>query len=478
MAGYCGISKVRSSPFLQGIIPAFRSHGIVDSNKMFVLSKHCTNRWFLNSFKFKLIMLLDPSHEPFAILAVDDSSDNLFLIESILDDPDYRITCVESGQEALTVVGQNPPDVILLDVMMPGLDGYAVTQRLRDNPNLPYIPILLITAHDQSSLVQGLDAGADDFIRKPVDVNELRARVRSLLRLKRSIDAQSAMLRQRDDFVARLTHDLRTPLVAANRMLDLCRGDAFGPIPDDGKHAIATIVDSNRHLLSMVNTLLEVYRHEAGHKALTLSPVDLFKLTEVVVTELAPMAAAKGLTCLLCRSDWVDAVPATAYDSDLKTNGAGLEGTSIGHGAKGTSGTITLENDAFVVLGDHLELRRVITNLIGNAIKFTDAGSVTATVGTTPHLPDGPNELDRIEAPSDSAWVWVSVADTGIGVPEAEQQAVFEWFRQGNQARAGHGLGLHLSQRIARLHGGTITLISEPEQGSRFTLYLPQSAGL
>jgi CheY-like chemotaxis protein len=106
----------------------------------------------------------DPSHEPFAILAVDDSLDNLFLIESILDDPDYHITCVESGHEALNIVGQTPPDVILLDVMMPGLDGYAVTQRIRDNTNLPYIPILLITAHDQSSLVQGLDAGADDFI--------------------------------------------------------------------------------------------------------------------------------------------------------------------------------------------------------------------------------------------------------------------------------------------------------------------------
>ncbi|MGG6238051.1 ATP-binding response regulator [Nodosilinea sp. AN01ver1] len=415
----------------------------------------------------------DPSHEPFAILAVDDSSDNLFLIESILDDPEYRITCVQSGQAALEVVVQTPPDVILLDVMMPGLDGYAVTQRIRDNSSLPYIPILLITAHDQSSLVQGLDAGADDFIRKPVDVNELRARVRSLLRLKRSIDAQSNMIRQRDDFVARLTHDLRTPLVAANRMLKLCEGDAFGPMPEDGKHAIATVVDSNRHLLSMVNTLLEVYRHEAGHKALTLSPVDLFKLTETVVMELAPMAAEKGLTCLLCRSDWVDAVPPIAH-SDLRSPGAGSGVTSpeATTSLDNAAGTATLESDAFVVMGDHLELRRVITNLIGNAIKFTDSGSVTATLGTTSRPPDGVDLPD-----SDSlAWVWVSVADTGIGVPEAEQQAVFEWFRQGNQARSGHGLGLHLSQRIARLHGGIITLVSEVDHGSCFTLYLPKSS--
>ncbi len=409
--------------------------------------------------------------DSFAILAVDDSPDNLFLIESILDDPDYRMTCVESGQAALDVVRQvPPPDLILLDVMMPGMDGYAVTQKIRDDTSLPYIPILLITAHDQSSLVQGLDAGADDFIRKPVDVNELRARVRSLLRLKRSMDAQDNMIRQRDDFVARLTHDLRTPLVAANRMLKLCQGDAFGPMPDDGKEALATIVDSNRHLLSMVNTLLEVYRHEAGHKALTLSPVNLFNLAETVVTELAPIAAEKSLRAMLCRADRVD-TPQPAVSAATRNGAATADGF--------TRGNSLLNDEAFTVEGDHLELRRVITNLIGNAIKFTDAGHVTVTVGTKPHLPP---EVEATGYPRDGVasplenrpWVWLSVADTGIGVPAAEQSAIFEWFRQGNHARAGHGLGLHLSQRIAKLHNGTISLSSEAGQGSCFTLYLPQ----
>lgn len=413
----------------------------------------------------------DLTDDSFAILAVDDSPDNLFLIESILDDPDYRMTCVESGQAALDVVHRaSPPDLILLDVMMPGLDGYAVTQKIRDDTSLPYIPILLITAHDQSSLVQGLDAGADDFIRKPVDVNELRARVRSLLRLKRSMDAQSDMIRQRDDFVARLTHDLRTPLVAANRMLKLCQDDAFGPIPDDGKEAIATIIDSNRHLLSMVNTLLEVYRHEAGHKALTMSPVNLLNLAETVVTELSPIAAEKSLTAVLCRADRVDAsVPAV---SAANHNGAATPD-------KGHRGNSLLNDDAFTVQGDHLELRRVITNLIGNAIKFTDVGHVTVTVGTAPHLPleveANGYPRDGIASPLENRpWVWLSVADTGIGIPPAEQTRVFEWFRQGNHARAGHGLGLHLSQRIAKLHNGTIALTSEAGRGSCFTLYLPQ----
>ena len=409
----------------------------------------------------------DFTHDAYAILAVDDSPDNLFLIESILDDPHYRITCVGSGQEALQSVAQAPPDLILLDVMMPGLDGYAVTQRLRDDATLPYIPILLITAHDQSSLVQGLDAGADDFIRKPVDVNELRARVRSLLRLKRSMDAQQAMIRQRDDFVARLTHDLRTPLVAANRMLKLCQEDAFGSVPGEAKQAIATIVDSNSHLLSMVNTLLEVYRHEAGHKSLTLSPVDMFKLAETVVMELAPIAAEKDITCLLYRSNRRAIAP---IPLGVGQSGSEAEPATWSDPAEGSD---PLPSQSLTVAGDHLELRRVITNLLGNAIKFTDQGSVTVTVGTVPHLPP---EVDVPKGQGHTqAWVWVTVADTGIGIVPAEQQAVFEWFRQGNQARAGHGLGLHLSQRLARLHGGAIAIESVPGEGSRFTLYLPQA---
>lgn len=384
-------------------------------------------------------MPLEPEPDCYHILAVDDSPDNLFLIETILDEPQYQITCVESGADALNAVYQDPPDLILLDVMMPDLDGYDVTRRLRQDTTLPYIPILLITAHDRSSLVEGLDAGADDFIRKPVDVNELRARVRSLLRLKRSMDAQTQMLRQRDDFVARLTHDLRTPLVAANRMLKLCQDNALGSISEGASEALGIVIDSNHHLLNMVNTLLEVHRHEAGNKALTLALVNLETLTTTVVQELKSLAEAKGLTCQL-------AIQAPAR--------------SVGQ--------------PWQVRGDHLELRRVLTNLVGNAIKFTDRGHVTITLD----CPTSGTGAEADEKPSTQGqrWVTIAVADSGIGIAPEEQANIFERFRQGYHRRAGHGLGLHLSQRLAQIHGGHITVVSTPGQGSCFTLHLPAPA--
>ena len=382
-------------------------------------------------------MTAAPFSGSYNILAVDDSPDNLFLIESILDNENYHITCVESGQAAIEAVHRHPPDLILLDVMMPGMDGYEVTHRLRQDPLVSYIPILLITAHDQSSLVEGLDAGADDFIHKPVDVNELQARVRSLLRLKRSIDAQYSMIQQRDDFVARLTHDLRTPLVAANRMLKLCQGGTFGNIPDEAQDAIENVVRNNDHLLSMVNTLLEVYRHEAGHKALTFSCINVFELASSIVAELTPIAEESRLSC------------------QVLPDGNSLDGNKVD----------------FQVEGDYLELRRVLTNLIGNAIKFTDQGKITVSLSShhqpPPHVPVNTHHSDH--------WVCVTVEDTGVGISEADQQEIFAWFRQGNHMRSGNGLGLHLSQRIAAMHGGGIGVESELGQGSRFTLCLPST---
>lgn len=374
------------------------------------------------------------NHSPFIkptkvdrILVVDDSPDNCFLIQSLLQEEGYLIDLAENGAEALAQIESDPPDLVLLDAMMPVMDGYEVTRRVRQNTSLPFIPILLITAYDQLSVARGLDIGADDFIRKPVEFDELLARVRSLLRLKRSVDERDEIARQREDFVSRLTHDLRTPLVAADRMMGLMLQGAMGEMSEDFKEALDIMVRSNQNLLYLVNTLLEVYRYEAGRKTLNFSPVNLQDLAQDVTDELSPLARDKGLPLKLHCEMAVDASP--------------------------------------VVQGDRLELRRVLTNLVGNAIKFTDSGIVEL------HLSIGLSPLGQKRIPSPA--VRLAVQDTGPGIPLEEHSTLFESFIQGKHKRSGSGLGLHLSRRIVEAHEGSISVLSRVGEGSTFTVTLP-----
>ncbi|BAY33393.1 response regulator receiver signal transduction histidine kinase [Nostoc carneum NIES-2107] len=366
----------------------------------------------------------------FRILAVDDTQDNLILVQTILESEGYEIELVSDGLSALKKVEQSSFDLILLDVMMPGMDGYEVTRRIRGNPELKkiYIPILLITAFHESSVVEGLDVGADDFIRKPFDTDELLARVRSLLRLKESLDEQRKMARQREDFVSRLTHDLRTPLVAADRMLYLFQEEAFCKISPEMKQAISVMIRSNQNLMQMVNTLLEVSRFEAGKKTLNWESCDLKETAQEVVSELNPLAMEKQLT--------------------LKVDTHKLD---------------SLGDKAGIVMGDSLELRRVLSNLVGNAIKFTDTGGVEIRLCEEPY------------GPQKQTYLTIEVEDTGYGIAPEDQATIFERFRQGKNKRSGSGLGLHLSSRIVEAHGGKIEVTSVLGQGSKFTVHLPKN---
>ncbi|MGK7927597.1 MAG: response regulator [Spirulina sp.] len=358
--------------------------------------------------------LFDRAPENNNILVVDDSPDNLFLVQSILAEEGYESILVENGPEAIAYIEKSPPHLVLLDVMMPGMDGLEVTRTIRKNPDLPYIPILLITAYDDASVVKGLDSGADDFIRKPVEVDELLARVRSLLRLKHSVDERDAIARQREDFVSRLAHDLRTPLIAADRMLDLLQKGALGELSPEVLEALSVMARSNRNLLEMVNMLLEVYRYEAGGKTLNFSPLNIGELIAEVTEELTPLAVAKGLS---------------------------LEYREESH------------RDA-IIEGDRMELHRVLTNLIGNAIKFTDRGEI------------------EVNLEIQSEQIKIEVRDTGQGISHRDIEQLFQRFRPGKHQRSGSGLGLHLSHRIIEAHRGRITVESEIGKGSIFSVYL------
>jgi signal transduction histidine kinase len=190
---------------------------------------------------------------------------------------------------------------------------------------------------------------------------------------------------------------------------------------------------SNQNLLKMVNTLLEVYRYEAGRKSLNFFPVDLRELICEVAEELAPLANAKGLSLKL----------------DLAESAGNCNGKIC------------------TAVGDRLELHRLITNLVGNAIQFTDAGVVEIRLKAAPpppaaHLTDG-----------NIPWIAIEVEDTGQGIGAADRERIFERFLQGNHKRSGSGLGLHLSRQIVEAHQGTIEVMSELGKGSLFAVRLP-----
>ena len=351
------------------------------------------------------------------ILVVDDSRENLDFIQSVLASSGYDLVLASDGEMALEKLDICQPQLILSDVLMPKMNGIELTRQVRQQTqDGAYIPILLITAQEHSDVAEGLDAGADDFIRKPVEVAELLARVRSLLRLKHSIDEQTRSMRQIEDFVSRLTHDLRTPLVAAERMIELFQQDAFGATTPEMQEGFQLLWTNNNNLLDLTNTLLDVYKYESGRKILNFSPVDLKELIQSVVQDLKPLADEKGLK-------------------------------------------IHAQLDEIVVPGVRLELYRVLTNLIGNAIKFTDTGSITTVLRHS----------------SDEQSVQVEISDTGIGISEEEQLALFNRFRQGSHGRAGSGLGLYLSRQVVEAHGGELGVRSHLGQGSTFTITLLQA---
>ncbi|MBD2455580.1 hybrid sensor histidine kinase/response regulator [Nostoc sp. FACHB-87] len=374
------------------------------------------------------------SPRPDKILVVDDSPDNVFLIKTILEEESYTVSTAENGFVALAQLEASPCDLVLLDLMMPGMDGYEVTRRIRGEMNLQqYIPILLITAHDAPNVAHGLDLGADDFIRKPVTVDELLARVRSLLRLKHSMDERDEIARQREDFVSRLTHDLRTPLVAADRMLMLFEQGALGELSSQMREVLTIMARSNANLLSMVNTLLEVYRFEAGRKTLAFQSVDLKLLIAEVVGELAPLAAAKALTI------------EQKYAEELTNSN---------------------------IMGDRLELHRLLTNLIGNAIKFTESGYIAVRLSPADQNPEI-SSWGNTSSISGNDYIDIVVADTGSGISPEEQTTLFQRFRQGSHKSSGSGLGLYLSRRIVEAHQGQISVNSVLGKGSEFIVRLP-----
>lgn len=369
--------------------------------------------------------------EPLKILIVDDDQVDRMTVRRALTKADVPTVVVEaSNGSTMTVALQEESfDCIFLDYQMPGQDGLVLLRQLRRQDI--QIPIIMLTGQgDEQIAVELMKAGASDYLAKAmVSPERLEQSLRNAVRLykaekeiEQAKQQREQLLRQREDFISRMTHDLRTPLVAADRMLHLLQDNAFGEITPETQEALASMQTSNKNLVQMVNTLLEVFRHETGYKTLTFVECNLYELMRGVTNELMPLALEKNLQLKV-------------------TEPRNTENTPLP-----------------VVLGDFIELRRVLVNLVGNAIKFTDSGFIAVYLSP---------------ADPESGFITLHVEDTGSGIATEEQVMLFERFRQGDHKRAGSGLGLYLSRCIVEAHGGSISAQSTPGQGSCFNVHLP-----
>ena len=359
-------------------------------------------------------MLASPS-----ILIVDDEEQNRALLRAILGG-DHRILEAADGPGALRILAVERVDLVLLDVMMPGMTGYDVCTKVKERRGEPFLPVLLVTAlADQEQKNLGLQAGADDFLTKPVDRRELLLRVRAFLRL-RAQDAlirlqlrQLASLQQtKDEMVSLMVHDMRSPLAGIVAHLHLALEEVpEGPAREDLESALKG-ADS---VLASLEEALQIRLMEEGHLPISRSRVDLQALVGEAAATLEPGARLKHIAL----STAVEGDPSAFLDGKL--------------------------------------VRRAVENLLSNALKYGLGRPIEVSV--------------RAEA---SRAVLV-VRDHGIGIAQDEQAKILGPFAHAVavEHHEGLGLGLWIAREILNASGGRIKVDSRPEQGSTFTVELP-----
>ncbi|MBR8829950.1 MAG: Sensor histidine kinase RcsC [Chroococcopsis gigantea SAG 12.99] len=368
-------------------------------------------------------------NEILKILIVDDDEVDRMAVRRALKTSGLNLELAEAetAESAFTQLQKGEFDCAFVDYRLPDKDGLALVRELRENGIK--IPLIALTGQgDEQIAVELMKAGASDYLSKfRISPARLAQALHNAIRVYQAekeaaiaYQQKEELAKQREDFVSRMTHDLRTPLVAANRMLGLFQEGVYGQVPQDMDKAIDIIIRNNKNLLEMVNNLLEVYCHEAGAKRLNFTNLDLKQIIEEVVQELNPLAEEKFLKIFV-----------------ETENGAVLQ-----------------------VVGDRLELRRVMINLISNALKFTDEGKII---------------IRLLPAEKSNPYVTVEVEDTGAGIAPEDQPQLFERFRYGNHRRSTSGLGLYLSRRILEAHHGSIFVTSQLDVGSIFSIRLPAS---
>jgi signal transduction histidine kinase len=346
------------------------------------------------------------------VLIVDDFPDTLALYEAVLAEDGHRVRTAQSGVDALRLVDDHEPELVLLDVSMPGLDGVEVLRRLRARRGGgPSVIMLTAARREPHAIEAGLKEGADAYLTKPIDSRELLARVRAALetfRLRRMLEAQ------RRDHIAMLVHDLRHPLSSLGLIAEVL--DAEDLTVDEKQSSVSQIRSLCSEMARLVDDVLVASRLEAGVFSVEMRKVTVGAIVGPMLGVFTPVAARRRV--------------ALAFD-----------------------GSLDLE-----VHADPQKLRQALDNLVANALKFTPRGG-RVHVGVW----------------REGQQVIFEIADTGPGVSPRERESIFDRYKQGSRGRAagGAGLGLAIARGIAEAHHGSISVTDGEHGGAAFRIVLP-----
>jgi signal transduction histidine kinase len=360
------------------------------------------------------------------ILVVDDEEKNRKLLSDLLRSKGHKVILAEDGEEALRMTREENPDVILLDVMMPKLNGYEVCKELQNDTKTRIIPVLMVTSlSERNDRIKGISMGAYDFISKPIDSAEISLRVRNAVhnkqlhdRVQQDLENLRELEQLRDDLVNLVVHDMKSPLFGISGYLELLQDHMEGKFGEEQQEFVIEARKSCRDLLEMIRSLLDISRMEEGSLPLNKTQFDLNSLAEETLKTLNSIAEGKE----------IEFAPATHPTA------------------------VTADSDI---------LKRIISNLVTNALKFTPL-----------------NKSVRVTVESNNGEAKISVADNGPGIPAQYRKTIFEKFGRVKQRREhkmfSTGLGLTFCKLATEAHGGEIGLKSKEGEGSTFWFTIPR----